>query len=225
MHVGHDGAMPGFLAGVYGRRGGDGTRRRDGLRGARLLRHRRRGRRPAAPAARRRRRARPGRDRAVAAGRSPPRDVPARLLGRWWGEGFEYVFSWHDGALRARGADDPAGKPPAVFAPLPDRPDVFRTVSGREVGRAAAADPGRRRARWSGCTGRPTGSPAARRPSTGTTSGDRTGSTSTGAARKWAQVRSGVDRIRWEQRPHAGASRARRRDRRAGGAGPARPDL
>ena len=25
VHVGHDGAMPGFLAGAYGRRGGDGT--------------------------------------------------------------------------------------------------------------------------------------------------------------------------------------------------------
>ncbi|RQX59728.1 penicillin-binding protein, partial [Micromonospora chalcea] len=65
----------------------------------------------------------------------PPAPAHLRgMLGRWWGEGFEYVFSWHDGTLRARGADDPAGKPPAVFAPLPDRPDVFRTVSGREVG-------------------------------------------------------------------------------------------
>ena len=65
----------------------------------------------------------------------PPAPPEVRgLLGRWWGEGFEYVFSWHDGALRARGADDPAGRPPAVFAPLPDRPDVYRTVSGREVG-------------------------------------------------------------------------------------------
>jgi hypothetical protein len=56
------------------------------------------------------------------------------MLGHWWGEGFAYVFTWHDGTLRARGVDDPAGKPPAVFAPLPDRPDVFRTVSGRETG-------------------------------------------------------------------------------------------
>jgi hypothetical protein len=54
-------------------------------------------------------------------------------LGRWWGEGFEYVFSWHDGALRARGAGDPPGLPPAVFAPT-DEPDVLRTASGREAG-------------------------------------------------------------------------------------------
>jgi hypothetical protein len=56
------------------------------------------------------------------------------VLGRWWGEGYEYVFSWRAGALQARGADDPAGKPPAVFAPVVGEPDRLRTVSGREVG-------------------------------------------------------------------------------------------
>lgn len=133
MHVGHDGAMPGFLAAVYGRRGGEGTA---GAMGAAVLgssgtaaelfelTHR------LLNAAVEHDPAeiepwRPG----------PPAPEGVRgLLGRWWGEGFEYVFSWHDGALRARGADDPAGKPPAVFAPLPDQPDVYRTVSGREVG-------------------------------------------------------------------------------------------
>lgn len=133
MHVGHDGAMPGFLAAVYGRRGGEGTA---GAMGAAVLgssgtaaelfelTHR------LLDAAVEHDPAeiepwRPG----------PPAPEAVRgLLGRWWGEGFEYVFSWHDGALRARGADDPAGKPPAVFAPLPDQPDVYRTVSGREVG-------------------------------------------------------------------------------------------
>ncbi|PWU55272.1 penicillin-binding protein [Micromonospora sp. S4605] len=133
MHVGHDGAMPGFLAAVYGRRGGEGTA---GAMGAAVLgssgtaaelfelTHR------LLNAAVEHDPAeiepwRPG----------PPAPEAVRgLLGRWWGEGFEYVFSWHDGALRARGADDPAGKPPAVFAPLPDQPDVYRTVSGREVG-------------------------------------------------------------------------------------------
>jgi hypothetical protein len=54
------------------------------------------------------------------------------VLGRWWGEGYEYVFSWHDGALRARGADDPGGKPPAIFEEL--GPELLRTVSGREAG-------------------------------------------------------------------------------------------
>jgi len=48
-------------------------------------------------------------------------------------EGFEYVFSWRDGQLRARGADDPADKPPAVFEPVLE-PDIYRTVSGREAG-------------------------------------------------------------------------------------------
>jgi hypothetical protein len=64
----------------------------------------------------------------------PPPEPYRGLLGRWWGEGVEYVFFWRDGALRARAADDPADKPPAVFAPLPGRPDVLRTVSGREAG-------------------------------------------------------------------------------------------
>ncbi|MFC7545378.1 serine hydrolase domain-containing protein [Plantactinospora sp. GCM10030261] len=132
-HVGHDGAMPGFLASAYGRRGGSGTPAATGC--AVLassgtaseimdLSH----------------------ELMTTAVREDPVDiVPWRpgepapeayrgLLGRWWGEGNEYVFGWHDGALTARGADDPAGKPPAVFAPLPDRPDVLRTVSGREVG-------------------------------------------------------------------------------------------
>ena len=56
------------------------------------------------------------------------------ILGRWWSEGFEFVFSWHDGALQARAADAPADRPPAVFEPLPDAPGELRTVSGRETG-------------------------------------------------------------------------------------------
>ncbi|MEW2382939.1 serine hydrolase domain-containing protein [Micromonospora sp. NPDC047707] len=133
MHVGHDGAMPGFLAAVYGRRGGDGTA---GAMGAAVL---------GSSGTAGELFDLPHRLLAAAAEHDPAEVTPWRpgppappeiraLLGRWWGEGFEYVFSWHDGALRARGADDPAGKPPAVFAPLPDRPDVYRTVSGREVG-------------------------------------------------------------------------------------------
>ncbi|MGV9766818.1 serine hydrolase domain-containing protein [Micromonospora tulbaghiae] len=132
-HVGHDGAMPGFLAAVYGRRGGQGTA---GAMGAAVLGSSGTGvevldlpHRLLAAAAEH--------DPAEIEPWRPGPPAPAHLrgvLGRWWGEGFEYVFSWHDGTLRARGADDPAGKPPAVFAPLPDRPDVFRTVSGREAG-------------------------------------------------------------------------------------------
>jgi CubicO group peptidase (beta-lactamase class C family) len=133
VHVGHDGAMPGFLAGVYGRRGGAGTAAAMGaaVLGSsgtaaetlelphRLL---------AAAVAE---------DPADIEPWTPGEPAPERyrgLLGRWWGEGFEYVFSWRDGELRARGADDPAGRPPSIFAPLADRPDVLRTVSGREAG-------------------------------------------------------------------------------------------
>ncbi|MDQ7902947.1 serine hydrolase domain-containing protein [Phytohabitans sp. ZYX-F-186] len=138
VHVGHDGAMPGFLAGVYGRRPapaglGDGTPRAMGCAvlgssGTAIatveLPHKL----------------------LAAAVQDDPAQVPAwtpgepapeayrSVLGRWWGEGFEYVFFWRDGVLRARGVDDPPTRPPAVFAPVPDRPDVLRGVSGREVG-------------------------------------------------------------------------------------------
>ncbi len=130
-HVGHDGAMPGFLAAAYGRRGA-GTPA--GL-GAAVL--------SASGTA-----AKIGElphDLLAAAVADDPADIqpwqpgePAppqfqSVLGRWWGEGFEYVFGWYDGRLQARGADDPASRPPAVFGPTGD-PDVLRTVSGREAG-------------------------------------------------------------------------------------------
>jgi hypothetical protein len=66
---------------------------------------------------------------------APPAPPEYRsVLGPWWSEGSEFVFSWHDGSLQARLADDPADAPPAVFRPLPDRPDEMRTISGREHG-------------------------------------------------------------------------------------------
>ncbi|MFC5926934.1 serine hydrolase domain-containing protein [Micromonospora vulcania] len=133
VHVGHDGAMPGFLAAVYGRRGGDGTA---GAMGAAVL---------GSSGTATELFDLPHRLLAAAVEHDPAEVEPWRpgppapadlrgLLGRWWGEGFEYAFSWHDGSLRARGVGDPPGRPPAVFTPLPDRPDVFRTVSGREAG-------------------------------------------------------------------------------------------
>jgi CubicO group peptidase (beta-lactamase class C family) len=133
VHVGHDGAMPGFLAGVYGRRGGDGN---PGALGCAVL-------------------ASSGTaaeaidlphellrltvelDPAEIRPWSPGEPAPAAyasVLGHWWSEGFAHVFSWHCGALQARGANTPAGRPPSTFEPLPGRTDVLRTVSGREAG-------------------------------------------------------------------------------------------
>ncbi|HET6212238.1 MAG TPA: serine hydrolase domain-containing protein [Micromonosporaceae bacterium] len=131
VHVGHDGAMPGFLAAVYGRRGGTGT---PGACGAAVL-------------------GSSGTGSAIldlphellaTLAEHDPADItpwqpgdPAppeylSVLGRWFSEGFEFVFSWREGALRARGADDPPGRPPAIFRPAGT--DELRVVSGRETG-------------------------------------------------------------------------------------------
>jgi CubicO group peptidase (beta-lactamase class C family) len=132
LHVGHGGAMPGFLAAVYGRTGGEGN---PGGVGAAVL-------------------ASSG----TADGISPfvhdlieealsadPMEIEpwrpgepapgayASVLGRWWGEGYEYVFRWEAGRLVARGAEEEMSAPPAVFAPAAE-PDILRTISGREVG-------------------------------------------------------------------------------------------
>ncbi|MEV6923156.1 serine hydrolase domain-containing protein [Dactylosporangium sp. NPDC051485] len=133
VHVGHDGAMPGFLASAYGRAGGSGTPKGLGVAAlgssgtagevfdlphellAAVVEHDPADIEPWAPG--------PG---------APPEY--RSLLGRWWGEGFEYAFSWRDGALHARAVEAPGRRPPAVFAPVEGRPDVFRTVSGREAG-------------------------------------------------------------------------------------------
>ena len=133
IDIGHGGAMPGFLASVYGRRGGPGN---PGALGAAVL---------------------------VSSGtaggateivhellrlsiEADPADIrpwqpgpPApplyrSILGPWWGEGYPYVFSWHDGSLQARVAEAPADAPPSIFRPLPEQPDLLRTVSGRETG-------------------------------------------------------------------------------------------
>ncbi|WP_127504891.1 serine hydrolase domain-containing protein [Actinoplanes solisilvae] len=133
VDVGHNGAMPGFLAGAYGQRGGEGVP--EGL-GCAVL------------------------GSSGTAGEindlvhellklavehdpaditpwrvSPPAPAAYRsVLGPWWSEGSQVVFSWHDGSLQARLSELPADTPPAVFAPLPGEKDVLRTVSGRETG-------------------------------------------------------------------------------------------
>jgi CubicO group peptidase (beta-lactamase class C family) len=60
-----------------------------------------------------------------------PTDV-APLLGRWWSEGQEFVFSWRGGRLEAQLTSAPSALPPAVFER--EGTDVWRTVSGRERG-------------------------------------------------------------------------------------------
>ncbi|HZM84808.1 MAG TPA: serine hydrolase domain-containing protein [Candidatus Limnocylindrales bacterium] len=131
VHVGHDGGMPGFIAGVHGRRGpgappafgaaslgSSGTAGEIATLAHELLRKAVELDPPEIAVWR------PG----------PP--APQRYrsaLGRWWSEGQEFVFSWRDGRLQASTVGGPAGAPPAVFAET-DQIDILRAVSGREVG-------------------------------------------------------------------------------------------
>ncbi|MGH3104870.1 MAG: serine hydrolase domain-containing protein [Gaiellaceae bacterium] len=65
-----------------------------------------------------------------------PRDgAPAELqdvLGRWWSEGYEFVFSWRDGRLEARHLGAPAHRALSVFERL--EVDRYRVAEGRERG-------------------------------------------------------------------------------------------
>ena len=133
VHVGHDGAMPGFIASAYGRFGGTGD--------------------PAAFAAAALGSSGTGTGinelvhtlltvdatefPAEIAPWLPGEPAPADLrsvLGRWWSEGFEYIFTWSGGSLHARRADEAKLKPPSVFERIPDRPGVLRTRAGGEAG-------------------------------------------------------------------------------------------
>ena len=124
--VGHDGAMPGFLAGIAVRRpeqvgavalaNTSAAADPGGLAVDLVLRVVDDDPDPDEPW-------RPG----------PP--VPAvveELLGQWWSEGTAYVFSARDGRLEARAIGTPRTRPPAVFAE--EGPDRFRVTSGREQG-------------------------------------------------------------------------------------------
>jgi hypothetical protein len=133
IHVGHDGAMPGFLAGAYGRRGGVGTPKACAAAvlgssgtaaGTMELPH------TLLNAA-------VAEDPADVEPWSPGEPVPPAfrsVLGRWWSEGFEFIFSWRAGALTARRAVDPVDKPPAIFGLIEDTTTDLRTLSGREAG-------------------------------------------------------------------------------------------
>jgi CubicO group peptidase (beta-lactamase class C family) len=64
----------------------------------------------------------------------PPPEEIVPLLGRWWSEGSETVFSWRNGKLEARLSTAPPEREPSVFEQ--ESEDRFRTVSGGERGEA-----------------------------------------------------------------------------------------
>jgi CubicO group peptidase (beta-lactamase class C family) len=64
-------------------------------------------------------------------GEAAPAEIEP-LLGRWWTEGSEMVFSWRRGRLEAKLVDGPPGRDTSTFAP--DGEDRFRSVEGRERG-------------------------------------------------------------------------------------------
>jgi hypothetical protein len=70
----------------------------------------------------------------------PPQEVAA-ILGRWWSEGNEFVFSWRDGKLTATVPGAPPRVRPSVFEPLAD--GGYRVVSGRERGERLRVEGGR----------------------------------------------------------------------------------
>jgi CubicO group peptidase (beta-lactamase class C family) len=124
--VGHDGAMPGFLAGFA-------VRRPEKV-GAVVLANTSSGADPGGLAV----------DLVLSVVDDDP-DLPdawrpgarapasiADLLGVWWSEGTEFVFSASEGHLEARPAAAPRSSPPSVFAA--EGPDLFRVISGRETG-------------------------------------------------------------------------------------------
>jgi hypothetical protein len=65
-------------------------------------------------------------------GHEPPPPEIAEILGTWWSEGDEVVFTWRDGHLEARLAGAPARVKPSVFEQ--EGPGRYRVASGRERG-------------------------------------------------------------------------------------------
>ena len=126
LFVGHGGAMPGHLAGLV-------VNRKTGI-GAAVLTNSSAGPAPEKLAL----------ELAVAAiealppatdawlpSEEPPDEIEP-LLGRWWTEGHELVFSWRGGRLEARLVDGSPGRDVSRFEPEGD--DRFRVVEGRERG-------------------------------------------------------------------------------------------
>jgi len=124
--VGHEGAMPGFLASVV-------VRRVDRV-GAVVLCNTSAGADPASLALDLVGEVLDSAPPSVSPWRPGPAvpDSMVPLVGRWWSEGSGFTFSVRDGRLEARRDDQAASKPPAVFEPA--GADRYRAVSGREEG-------------------------------------------------------------------------------------------
>jgi pimeloyl-ACP methyl ester carboxylesterase len=124
--VGHDGAMPGFLAGLA-------VRRPDKV-GAVVLANTSAGADPGGLAVDLALRVL-DEDPAPADVWRPGPPVPAaveELLGQWWTEGVAYAFSAKDGRLEIKAVTAPVSAEPSVLTQ--EGPDVFRVASGRAQG-------------------------------------------------------------------------------------------
>jgi CubicO group peptidase (beta-lactamase class C family) len=66
-----------------------------------------------------------------------PPDALRALLGRWWSEGNEFVFTWEKGRLHARVVGAPAWVQPSVFEEVDGG---YRVASGRERGERLRVD-------------------------------------------------------------------------------------
>jgi hypothetical protein len=60
-----------------------------------------------------------------------PPDAVRALLGRWWSEGNEFVFTWEKGRLHARAVGAPAWVQASVFEEVDGG---YRVATGRERG-------------------------------------------------------------------------------------------
>lgn len=124
--VGHDGAMPGFLAGMA-------VRRSEKV-GAVVMVNTSAGADPGGLAIDLALAVVDGDPQRLAPWRPGP-EVPAEaaeLLGGWWSEGSRFVFAWREGRLEVRRDGAPSSVAPAVLAR--EGEDVWRSVSGREQG-------------------------------------------------------------------------------------------
>jgi len=124
--VGHDGAMPGFLAGL--------AVRRQAKVGAVVLANTSAGADPGSLAVDLALRVVDEDPAPEDAWRAGPPVPPAveELLGQWWTEGVAYAFSARDGHLEIKAVGAAREADPSVL--VEEAPDVFRVVSGRSQG-------------------------------------------------------------------------------------------